>query len=148
MEEIALARINSFASPAPTADFIQALLAELSALREEVAQLQEDNLDIREKIADLEMDRDLAADRDLNQLKLINNLREMIQPEPQPMQKDRGDVLRALLAANDGKMLAKDARKKMHLSKQAFTNLLATMGDYIVSKHYHLDKRQKVLLLR
>ena len=40
--------------------------------------------------------------------------------EPQPMQKDRGEILRALLAANGGKMLAKDARQKMHMSKQVY----------------------------
>jgi hypothetical protein len=33
------------------------------------------------------------------------------------MQKDRGEILRALLAANGGKMLAKEARKRMHLSE-------------------------------
>jgi hypothetical protein len=54
MSEIALAQINSFASPAPTADFIQALLGELRGLREEVARLQEDNQDLRERLASLE----------------------------------------------------------------------------------------------
>jgi chromosome segregation ATPase len=54
MEEVALARINSFASPAPTADFLQALLAELTALREEVAQLHEDNQGLKEQVIALE----------------------------------------------------------------------------------------------
>jgi chromosome segregation ATPase len=54
MVEIALAGINSFASPAPTADFIQALLGELQALREEVAQLQEDNQGLKERLITLE----------------------------------------------------------------------------------------------
>jgi len=40
--------------------------------------------------------------------------------KPQPMQKDRTDILSALLMANGGNMLAKDARKKMHLSKERF----------------------------
>jgi hypothetical protein len=31
--------------------------------------------------------------------------------------------------ANGGKMLAKDARQKMRMSKQAFTNLLAVLPD-------------------
>jgi hypothetical protein len=31
-----------------------------------------------------------------------------------------GEILRALLAANGSKMLAKEARRKMRLSKQAF----------------------------
>jgi hypothetical protein len=30
--------------------------------------------------------------------------------EPQPLQKDRGKILRALIAANGGKILAKQAR--------------------------------------
>ncbi|HWQ18236.1 MAG TPA: hypothetical protein VN455_00540 [Methanotrichaceae archaeon] len=148
MEEIALAQINSFASPAPQVDFIQALLGELSALREEVARLQEDNQGLQDRITALEMDRDLAADRDLNQLRLINSLREQIQPGPQPTQRDRGDILRALLAANDGKMLAKDARKKMRLSKPRFSELLATMTEYIETKPFSQDHRQKVLVLK
>ena len=58
MVEIALARINSFASPAPTADFLQALLAELSALRDAVAHLEEANQCLQDRIEILENDRD------------------------------------------------------------------------------------------
>jgi hypothetical protein len=54
MVELAVASINSFASPAPAADIIQALLAELSALREEVAQLRDDNQCLQDRIASLE----------------------------------------------------------------------------------------------
>jgi len=67
-------------------------------------------------------------------------------PEPQPMQRDRAEVLRALLAANNGKMLAKDARKKMHLSAHAFSKLLKVC-DFIDRKSYHLDRRQDILIL-
>jgi len=61
--------------------------------------------------------------------------------ESQPMQKDRAEILRALLAANGGKMLAKDARQKMRMSKQSFTNLLAVTegivhGKGILSKRF------------
>jgi hypothetical protein len=38
--------------------------------------------------------------------------------EPQRLQKDRAEILRALLAATGGKMLAKDARQKMHIKKR------------------------------
>jgi len=68
-------------------------------------------------------------------------------PEPQPMQKDRGEILRALLAANGGKMLAKDARKKMRLSAYAFSKLLKVC-DFIDRKSYHLDRRQDILILK
>jgi len=39
------------------------------------------------------------------------------------MQKDRDEILRALLAANSGKMLAKEMRKRMHLTKTRHTIL-------------------------
>jgi len=68
--------------------------------------------------------------------------------EPQPLQKDRGEILRALIAANGGKMLAKDARKKMRLSKQLFSMLIASMGEYIEIKPLHSDKRKDVLMLK
>jgi len=62
-------------------------------------------------------------------------------PEPQPMQKDRAEILRALLAANGGKMLAKDARKKMHLSELNTCN-------FIERKPLHSDKRKVILILK
>ena len=68
--------------------------------------------------------------------------------DPQPLQKDRGEILRALLAANGGKMLAKDARQKMRLSKQLFSMLLSSMSDDIEIKPLHSDNRRKVLILR
>lgn len=69
-------------------------------------------------------------------------------PDPTPSQKDRGDILRALLAANGGKMPEKEARQKMRLSKSQFSQLLASIRDYVELKPYHLDKRQKILLLK
>ena len=68
--------------------------------------------------------------------------------EPQPMQKDRGEILRALLAANGGKMLAKDARKRMHLSESRFSELLAGMADNIEKRPYHLDRTQNIIILK
>jgi len=68
--------------------------------------------------------------------------------KPQPLQKDRGEILRALIAANGGRMLAKEARQKMHLSKELFSMLIASMSDYIEVKSLHSDKRKKVLALK
>jgi len=45
-------------------------------------------------------------------------------------------------------MLAKDARQKMHLSKELFSMLIASMGDYLEVKPLHSDKRKKVLALK
>jgi hypothetical protein len=66
----------------------------------------------------------------------------------QPLQKDRGEILRALLVAHDGKMLAKEARQKMRLSSSLFSQLIATMKDDIEMRPYHLNKSAKVLILR
>jgi len=70
------------------------------------------------------------------------------QREPQPLQKDRAEILRALLAANGGKMLAKEARQKMHLSESRFSELLAKMKCDIEVKPFHLRKNQRVLVLK
>jgi hypothetical protein len=96
----------------------------------------------------LEATQDLHAENQFIQLRLINDLRDTINKEPQPLQKDRGEILRALLVANGGKMLAKDARKKMRLSRATFSVLLSKMKDDIEVKPYHLHKNWLVLVLR
>ena len=117
------------------------LLAELIALRAEVQGL-------RDKVSSLELENATLSENQLIQLQLIKQLREAAKREPQPMQKDRAEILRALLAANGGKMLAKDARQKMHLSKQLFSMLLATMGEHIEIKPLYSDNRKKILILK
>ena len=92
------------------------------------------------KIAALEATVNTLADNQLTQLRLIADLRESIKKNPQPLQKDRADILRALITANDGKILAKDARQKMHLSRSSFSKLLHTMKDYVEIKPYHFKK--------
>jgi hypothetical protein len=69
------------------------------------------------------------------------------QKEPQPLRKDRGELLRALLAVHGGRILAKDARRLMHLSKSRFSELLA-ICDFIETKPYHLDRRQDIIILK
>lgn len=69
-------------------------------------------------------------------------------PDPTPSQKDRGEILRALLAAHGGKIPLKEARQKMHLSKAQFSQLLASMDGIVEQKSYHLDRRQKILIMR
>jgi uncharacterized membrane protein len=84
--------------------------------------------------------REIAYDR--------QRIAKLEQKEPQPLQRDRGEILRALLAANDGKMLAKDARQKMRLDKATFSRLVKTQKDHIDTKEYYLDKKQRILILR
>ena len=152
MIEIALAGINTLPYPAvPQSEnaILNQVLTELRELKEEVAQLREENQDLKEKVTALEstelqdIDRicvDIAQDR--------QRISKLEHKEPQPLQKDRGEILRALIAANGGKMLAKDARQKMHLSRSRFSELLVTMSEYIEIKPYHLRKNQKVLILK
>jgi uncharacterized membrane protein len=83
---------------------------------------------------------DIAYDR--------QRLARLEKVEPQPLQKDRGEILRALLAANGGKMLAKDTRQKMRLDKATFSRLLDTLKDDIAIKSLHTDKRKLVLMLK
>ena len=160
MSEIANARINSFAPVAQQAKVspeepifvlsssqlqeiingaVLPLQAELQNLKDTIALHGE-------KIAALEATQDTQGENEVNLLRFINDLRK--DREPQPLQKDRGEILRALLAANGGKMLAKEARQKMHLIKPRFSELLATMKVDIEIKPYHLKKNQKVLVLK
>jgi len=100
---------------------MKTIRAELDALREDVA-------------------RERAIDR--------RRIAALEREEPQPMQKDRGEILRALLAANGGKMLAKEARQKMHLSESRFSELLKSMDDAIEKRPYHLNRSAFVLILK
>ena len=112
----------------------QQLLAELAALRAEVDYLKRENTTL--------------SDNQLIQLRLIKQLQEAARRQPQPLQRDRAEILRALLAANGGMMLAKDARLKMHLSKQLFSMLLVTIGEYIEIRPLYSDNRKKLLILK
>ena len=111
------------------------IVQEVHSLRDQIAALE------ARQTADIErLALDIALDR--------QRLTKLEKVEPQPLQKDRAEILRALIAANGGKMLAKDARQKMHLSRSRFSELLATMGEYIDTKPYHLNKSAKVLILK
>jgi len=164
MEVVDTAQIYSFApiaaqtgfpvSPSEDAVFVTAsqlqdiITRAIQPLQDEVETLKATVTRQDEKITALESTQETQADNQLIQLRLIHELREAIKKEPQPIQKDRGDILRALLAANGGKMLLKDARQKMHLIKPRFSELLTTMKDDIEIRPYHLKKNQKILVLK
>jgi len=111
------------------------IFIQIEKLNDRISALEAHQLDDTARLA-----RDIALDR--------QRLTKLERTEPQPLQRDRGDILRALIAANGGKMLAKDARQKMHLSKELFSMLIASMGDYLEVKPLHSDKRKKVLALK
>lgn len=115
----------------PTAEYQQLLAAvqEISTLRAELESLQE------------RFARDLAEDR-----RRITAL-ESSQDKPQPRQLNQSEVLRALLAANGGKMLQSTAIEKMGIPKSDFSKLLRTMKNDIHVKPYYKDRRKNLLEL-
>jgi hypothetical protein len=117
----------------------------------------EESAQTRAEIASLRLE--LAAFREEWERELDRILREIAYdrqrlarleqpPDPTPSQKDRGEVLKALLVAHGGKMPIKEARRKMHLSKPLFSQLLSSLDGDIEAKPYHLDRRQKILRLK
>lgn len=163
MSKIANASINTFGTLSPKADVpqseepvfiltasqLKSIIQEANQpLQDEVSQLRAIVISQDEKITALESTAETQAENQLIQLRLINDLREAAKKEAQPLQKDRGEILRALIAANGGKMLAKEARQKMHLSRSRFSELLVSMNDYIDTKPYHLNKSAKILILK
>ena len=163
MIDVASAKINSFA-PVPQNDNVPhseepVFILTSSQLQDVITRAIQPALDRiesfqatitqqAEKIAALEATVNTLADNQFIQLRLIHELREATKKDPQPLQKDRGDILRALIAANGGKMLAKDARQKIRLSPSAFSQLIATMKDDIEVKPFNLRKNQKVIILK
>jgi hypothetical protein len=155
MIEVATASLNTLPYPA-VSPILNQLLAELQSLRSEVTQLREERDRDREEIEALKVK---LACQEATELQDINRIcidiaqdRQRISKlefkEPQPTQKDRGEILRALLVANGGKMLAKDARRTMRLRKELFSMLLRSMEEYIEIKPSHSDKRKKLLILK
>jgi len=146
MNNVATASINSFGN-SPKADVLPSeeesifvlTSSQLQEIISRAIQPLQDRIKTLEEIDVLRADQ-MAYDR--------QRIAKLEKVEPQPMQKDRGEILRALIAANGGKMLAKDARVKMHLIKPRFSELLASMKDEIEVKPYHLRKNQKVLVLK
>jgi len=110
------------------------LLAEVKRLRVRV-----DALESRQDEDAGRLALDIAHDR--------QRLTKLEKVEAQPLQRDRADILRALLAANGGKMLAKDARQKMHLGENRFSELLKSC-DFLEVKPLYSDKRRLVIILK
>lgn len=115
----------------PLMDRIQVLEHQVDGLSKDIEALKKDE----------KLDHDDIRD-------LFDAIACLEQSNIQPMQKDRGEMLRALIAANGGKMLAKDARQKMHLGKEQFSLLLSKTGDFIEKKPLNQDKRRLVLIIK
>ena len=135
MSEIALAKINSFAHEAQQAE----VSSEEPIFVLTGSQLQEIiTRTVQEATERLYLE--IAYDR--------QRISKLEQREPQPLQKDRGEILRALIVANGGKMLAKEARQKMHLTENRFSELVASLKEDIEVREYRLKRNQNLLVLR
>ena len=107
---------------------------------EEIQRLQAENQDLWRAIERLQID---FADHG----RRIKALEAPLQNAP--IQRDRADTLIRLLATMDfGKMLAKDARHRLGLSKSQFSHLLKSCKDLIEIKPLSTDKRIHVISLR
>ena len=151
MEVVDTAQINSFAPIAAQTNFVQTseeavFILTTGQLHEIIRQatepLMQELQDLRTRQeADIErLALDIAHDR--------QRLAKLEKIELQPLQRDRGEILLALIAANGGKMLSKDARQKMHLSRSRFSELMATLKSDIEIKPYHLKRNQNILVLK
>ena len=169
MKVVDTTQINSFAPIAAQTNFVQpseeaVFILTSGQLQEIISQAVQKTIEpLQDRIEDLEkmvvaQDKQIATltstqEREVNRICLDiaydrQRLARLEKVEPQPLQRDRGEILCALLTTNGGKMLATDARKKMRLSRPLFTALLATVRDEIDARPYHLNKSWKVLVLR
>jgi len=168
MSQIANASINTFGispkadfeSPSEEAVFILTsgqLSALITKAIEKALQPLQDHIKDLEKIVAAQGEQiaalEITAEHDVNRICSDiaydrQRLARLEKIEPQPLQRDRGDILRALIAANGGKMLAKEARNKMRMDKATFSRLLATLTDEIDTKPLHQDKRRLLLIIK
>jgi hypothetical protein len=135
MEVVDTSQINSFAPMAQQSD----VKPEESIFVLTSSQLQ-DIINKAVEAATEPLYREIALDR--------QRISKLEQVKLQPAQQDRAEVLRALLIANGGKMLAKEARQKMRLGKATFSVLLSSLKEEIETKDYFKDKRQLILILK
>ena len=103
-------------------------LKEISTLRAELEHLQE-------KFAG-----DIAEDR--RRIAVLEHC------EPEPRNRDRGEVLAGLIIKNGGHIPRQDARKIMRLSESQFSQLLTASKDFIVISPSRIDHRIKILSLK
>jgi hypothetical protein len=135
MEVVDTSQINSFAPMAQQSD----VKPEESIFVLTSSQLQ-DIINKAVEAATEPLYREIALDR--------QRISKLEQVKLQPAQQDRAEVLRALLIANGGKMLAKEARQKMRLGKATFSVLLSSLKEEIETKDYFKDKRQLILIMK
>ena len=156
MENVAIARINTFGSSPKEKNESQQeqqlitlsisdyknIFIQIEKLNDRIAALEShiSALDAHQSEDMEHLARSIAEDR--------QRITKLEKVEPQPLQKDRADILRALIAANGGKMLAKDARAKLKMDKGNFSRLLDLMKNDIGTKRLSTDRRILLLFIK
>ena len=156
MENVAIARINTFGSSPKEKNESQqeqqlitlsisdykSIFIQIEKLNDRIAALEShiSALDAHQSEDMEHLARSIAEDR--------QRITKLEKVEPQPLQKDRADILRALIAANGGKMLAKDARAKLKMDKGNFSRLLDLMKNDIGTKRLSTDRRILLLFIK
>jgi len=146
MEEIALARINSFGTRpkddfvppsdqlvALTAGQLQDLLGAIQDLKDEVSQLRATVNKQAEKIADLEATQDTQAENQIIQLRLINGLREeKAPPEPTKKTQDHINDIAVILGSKEKRMIegqvSRHYLQRYREEGMTFSQLATVMG--------------------
>ena len=156
MENVAIARINTFGL-SPKDNFgsqqeqqlitlsisdYKSIFIQIEKLNDRIAALEShiSALDAHQSEDMEHLARSIAEDR--------QRITKLEKVEPQPLQKDRAEILRALIAANGGKMLAKDARAKLKMDKGNFSRLLDLMKNDIGTKRLSTDRRILLLFIK
>ena len=156
MENVAIARINTFGS-SPKEEIAlpqeqQLITLSISDYKNIFIQIEK----LNNRIAALEsqvrvLDSCQAEDMDHLARSIAEDrqrITKLEEPKIQPLQKDRADILRALIVANGGKMLAKDARAKLKMDKGNFSRLLDLMKNDIGTKRLSTDRRILLLFIK
>ena len=136
--------INRFSSGDERFDPAAALMTAL----EEIDRLKSEVIDLK---AQLDA-KASGTEHEFNGVyKSIDKLRDRLdsiegkdQVKAQPKQVQRADLLRDIIKANDGLVTGSVARKRLGISKSAFSLLLKTMDDIDVSKS-KMDGRDRIL---
>jgi hypothetical protein len=156
--EVAEPRINTFgitpkANVSPSEDVFILTSTQLEeiisratvAVKAEVEVLNNKIAFLESKVAEVEATQDVHSENDLNQLRLIAELRG--RHKPTKSQQDKEKILKALLTVNGGKMPSREARRIMKMDRGNFSRLVSGMSD-ITTKPYSADKRQTILILK
>ncbi|MGA9100134.1 MAG: hypothetical protein WB392_14515 [Methanotrichaceae archaeon] len=108
---------------------------QIIAAVQEISSLRADLESTQERFA-----RDLAEDR--------QRISKLEDKPLEPRNRDRGEVLAALIIKNGGAISRQEARKLMRLSESQFSQLLNVSKDFIKIGSSRLDKRIKILSLK